>query len=74
MELTYVILLTEDISSVNFSQVQETSADTLRYSINLHQFLVKFSGDTPSFLVGKTEYTHQEILEVLNSPQWTIED
>ena len=67
----YVIIDASEVSSVNFSEVMETSADTLRYSVDGTQTLVKFVGDTPSFLDGKTQYTHSEILNILNGSEWT---
>ena len=58
----YVIIEASEVSSVDFSQVMETSADTLRYNLSASQTFVKFEGDTPSFLEGKTSYTHREML------------
>tara|TARA_R100000789_G_scaffold5657_1_gene9709 strand:- start:3673 stop:3912 length:240 start_codon:yes stop_codon:yes gene_type:complete len=69
----YVIIDASEVSSVDFSKVVETSADTLRYSLGDSQTLVKFEGDTPSFLEGKTEYNHSEILNILSGPEWTEE-
>ena len=68
----YVIIDASEVSSVDFSKVVETSADTLRYSLGDSQTLVKFEGDTPSFLEGKTQYTHSEILNILRGPEWTF--
>tara|TARA_R100001463_G_scaffold130127_1_gene189288 strand:- start:304 stop:543 length:240 start_codon:yes stop_codon:yes gene_type:complete len=72
----YVIITSEDISSVDFSKVQETSTDTLRWNKNNTKTFVKFTGDTPSFLDGKTQYTYSEILTILNdiNGEWYIED
>ena len=67
----YVIIESSEVSSVNFSEVMETSLNTLRYSVDETKTLVKFIGDTPSFLDGKTQYTHSEILNILNSTEWT---
>ena len=69
--MKYTIILAEEISSVNFSQVLETSEDTLRYSLNNNQVLLKFEGETPSFLEGIQLYDYEEIMEILNSPTWT---
>jgi len=63
----YVIIDSSDVSSVDFSQVLETSADTLRYNNDDTKTFVKFEGDTPTFLDGKTQYTHSEILAILNN-------
>ena len=62
----YVIIDKDDVSSVDFSKVLETSANTLRYSNDGNKTFVKYEGSQPSFLVGKTEYTHSEILAILN--------
>lgn len=67
----YVIIDSSEVSSVNFSQVLENSAETLRFSLDGSQTFVKFEGDTPSFLAGKTQYTHSEILAILAGEEWT---
>jgi hypothetical protein len=67
----YVIIDSSEVSSVDFSQVLESSADTLRYSIDGTKTFVKFEGDTPSFLLGEPQYTHSEILSILSGPEWT---
>ena len=69
----YVIINASEVILVDFSQVMETSADTLRYSLDESQTFVKFDGDTPSFLSGKTSYTHSEILTVLAGEDWAEE-
>ena len=70
----YVIIDASEVSSVDFNQVLETSAETLRYNLAGTQTFVKFEGDTPSFLEGKTTYTHSEILTILSGAEWTDPD
>ena len=70
----YVIINTSETGSIDFSQVNETSADTLRYNISGSQTFVKFDGDTPSFLSGKTSYTHSEILTILTGSAWASDE
>jgi len=70
----YVIINISEVSSVDFSQVIETSADTLRYSLDNSKTFVKFDGNTPSFLNGKTSYTHSEMITVLDGTDWTPEE
>jgi len=67
----YVIINASEVGSVDFSQVNETSADTLRYSLDDSKTFVKFDGDTPSFLDGKTSYTHSQIRTILAGEDWT---
>lgn len=71
MSRQYVIITADEVSSVDFDQVLETSADTLRYNIAGTKTFVKFEGDTPSFLAGKTQYTHSEMLAILAGEEWT---
>jgi len=67
----YVIINTSEVSEVDFNQVIEKSADDLRSSVDGNKAIVKFEGDTPSFLVGETQYTWSEIMDVLNTSEWT---
>lgn len=70
MSRKYVIIDADEVSSVDFSQVSETSADTLRFNVAGTKTFVKFEGSTPDFLDGKTQYTHSEILQILATPEW----
>ena len=67
----YVILDSSEVGNVDFDQVIQTSADTLRYSLDGTKTIVKYEGTQPSFLSGKTEYTHSEILAILAGDEWT---
>jgi len=70
----YIIITKDEVASVDFSQVDETSVNTLRYNNDGTKTFVKFEGDTPSFLNGKTQYTNDEILTELGKSEWVIED
>jgi len=67
----YVIIDASEVPSVDFSQVLEISADTLRYNLDGTKTFVKYEGETPSFLVGKPSFSHSEILEILSNENWT---
>ena len=69
----WVIIDKDEVSSVDFSQILETSADTLRYSNDGSKTFVKYEGSQPSFLSGKTEYNHSQILAILRDTdgEWT---
>jgi len=71
---TFVIIDASEVNSVDFDQVVETSADTLRYSLDGTKTFVKYEGTQPFFLLGKTEYTHEEILTILSGPEWTSDE
>ncbi len=74
--MIYVIINTSDVSSIDFSQVHETSIDTLRYNVAGTKAFVKFTGSTPSFLSGKTQYNHSQIIAILDDPdgEWRYEE
>lgn len=72
----YVIFSTSELNQVNFEEVLETSADTVRKSVDETLTFVKWDGETipPSVqaLTTKSQiYTHEEILAILNSPDWS---
>ena len=72
MSRKYVIIDADEVSYVDFDQVDETSADTIRYSVDGTKTFVKFDSDTtPSFLEGKTQYSHSEILTILATDEWS---
>ena len=71
---TYVILDAPEVGNVDFDAIIQTSADTLRYSLDGSKFVVKYEGTQPFFLLGKTEYTHEEILSILSGPEWASEE
>ena len=70
----YVILDVSETGSIDFSQVLETSNETLRLNLSGSRTFVKYEGSMPSSisaLSSKTsEYTHSEILNVLTGSEW----
>ena len=69
--MNYVIIDADEVSSVDFSQVFETSADTIRYNIAGDKTFVKYEGAKPRFLYGKDTYTHSQILTILAGEDWS---
>ena len=71
----YVIIPASEINNVNFSEVLETSAATCRYSVDGTKTFVKYEGAMPisvQGIAGKSiEYSHDEILNILSTPEWT---
>lgn len=69
--MVYVIYNMADVLNIDFSLVEETSQDTLRLSIDETKTVLKFKGETPSFLVGLQQYNHSEILAIMHTSEWT---
>ena len=73
----YVMFNTNEIDKINFEEVFETSADTLRISNDEIWTFVKWEGDMPtsvqSLITKEGPYTHEQILELLDNPNWIKE-
>ena len=67
----YVIIDASDVATIDFDQVLEGSARTLRYSLDGSQTFVKYEGSKPRFLYGKQTYTYSQILTILEGENWT---
>jgi len=71
----YVIFNVSELNTINFNQVFETSADTVRLSVNESKTFVKYEGNMPSSVSALTTkqgpYSHSEILNILAGPEWT---
>lgn len=72
---SYLIFNVSEIDTIDFNLVLETSADTVRKSVDETLTFVKWEGSTPSFVssLSTTQgpYTHTEILSVLSTETWT---
>jgi hypothetical protein len=70
----YLIFPTTELSKVDFTQVLETSEETVRKSVDNSKTFVKWSDEQPLFisnLVGNEgPYTHEEIIEILSTEEW----
>jgi hypothetical protein len=72
----FMIFDVSELNIIDFSQVLETSIDTVRKSIDETKTFVKWDGDTiPSSVEMLTTkegpYTYDEIILTLNGPEWT---
>ena len=74
----YVIFDLTEVDTIDFSEVMETSADTLRKNLANTQSFVKYEGAMPASVTALTtrsqEYTHSEILALLAGSDWTDPD
>ena len=75
---TYNTILIEDLDKIDFTQIKETSAETIRKSVDETQFTIKWETQ-PSFLTDETvtplgTYNQDEILILLETDFWTPED
>ena len=74
----YIVFNMSEVSSIDFDEVMETSADTLRTSVDGTKSFVKWEGaEMPASLQGLTTkegpYSHSQILNLLSNSFWTEE-
>ncbi|MDB4277045.1 hypothetical protein N9864_00820 [bacterium] len=72
----YMIFNVSEIDNVDFTQVLETSKDTVRKSVDETKTFVKWEGNTvpPTVSILTTKvgpYTHSEILVILATDVWS---
>jgi len=72
----FMIFNVSELELIDFSQVLETSIDTVRKSIDETKTFVKWDGNTiPSSVdlltTKQGPYTYDEILAILSGPEWT---
>jgi hypothetical protein len=72
----YVIFNVSELDKIDFNQVFETSAETVRKSLDETLTFVKYATDEMPSSVASLDtkqgpYSHEEILEILATPEWT---
>lgn len=71
----YMIFNVNELNNIDFSTVLETSADTLRYSVDGSKTFVKWDGSVPdcvnNLATKEGPYSYEQILEILTSNDWT---
>ncbi len=71
----FMIFNVSELNQIDFTQVLETSADTVRKSVDETKTFVKWDGNMPDCVNNLTTkegpYTYEEILVILSGPEWT---
>jgi len=75
----FMIFGTSELPLIDFTQVLETSIDTVRKSVDETKTFVKWDGLTiPSSVNSLTTkegpYTYEEIIDILSTPEWSSPD
>jgi len=71
----FMIFSTTESEKIDFTQVKETSINTLRLSVDKTKTFVKWDGAIPDCVNNLTTkegpHTYEEILAILSTPEWT---
>ena len=71
----FMIFNVSELNQIDFNTVLETSADTVRKSVDETKTFVKWDGTMPTCVSNLTTkegpYTYEEMLTILATPEWT---
>ena len=71
----FMIFNVSELPEIDFTQVLETSEDTVRKSVDGEKTFVKWDGAIPECIADLSTkegpYTYDEILVILDTPEWT---
>jgi hypothetical protein len=71
----FMIFNVSELNQIDFNTVLETSAETVRKSVNETKTFVKWDGTMPTCVSNLTTkegpYTYEEILTILATSEWT---
>lgn len=72
----FMIFNVSELPNIDFTQVLETSIDTVRKSVDETKTFVKWDGieipsSIASLITKEGPYTYSEILDILATPEWT---
>ena len=74
----FMILATSETASIQFSDVLETSVNTLRTNLSGSKTFVKWDGAMPSWVNDLTTkdgpYTYTQIIDILSTSEWVSDD
>ena len=75
----FMIFDVSELANIDFTQVLETSIDTVRKSVDETKTFVKWDGEiiptcVENLLTKEGPYTYDEIVTILSSDVWTSKD
>ena len=72
---TYATISITDLGLIDFSQIHETSAETIRKSLDETQFIIKYDAVPTFILDGEVEIlqamNHDEALQLMATEEWS---
>ena len=72
----FAIFSVTELDQINFTEVLETSAETVRKSVDGTKTFVKWDGETPppsvqALTTIQGYYTYEEMLDILSGEEWS---
>ena len=70
----WVILTASEAQNIDYSKVLQANANRLRWNNDNTKTFVKYEGNKPSFLTGKTALNHSQIKTELQRDEWNPDE
>lgn len=70
MQRIYVVMNSDDLTKVNFSDTIENDKDDVRWNVHFTRFIVSFYGECPDFSANRPLYHISHIKKLLQTPDW----
>lgn len=75
----FIIFNVSELPQIDFTQVLETSVETVRLSVDGTKTFIKWEGITTpssvdSLITKEGPYTYEEILLILTGPEWSQDE
>ena len=71
----FMIFNVSELPLIDFTQVLETSTETIRKSVDETKTFVKWDNEIPTSISNLTTkegpYTYEEMLSILSTPEWS---
>lgn len=73
LDRTYIIIEVKDITEEIVKESTVTSSDTIRYNNDRSKAVLGFKKKFPNSTKGIMKYSHEEILVLLDTPEWKVD-
>ena len=70
--MKYLIVKAEDTEIINFDDVMEKNLASSRWNRDKTLVVLKCKGNIPSWYVNRPIYTHEYIINLMQTYEWTI--
>lgn len=70
--MKYLIVKAEDTDIINFDDVMEKNLTSSRWNRDNTLVVLKCKGNIPSWYVNRPVYTHEYIINLMQTHEWTI--
>ena len=73
---TYAVINIADLNLIDFLQIEETTSNTIRKSLDEREFIIKWEKQEPTFITDGSVIplqvlSHAECLQLMSTDKWS---